>query len=102
MTKQAELVAIAARHRETTPAVQTLLGLLVEKKMIAEEHLSAVNGTAARFKQALALEDGHRVSHDASGLVTHAAQAAAAISTMASLYTALASVLQGLGEDITY
>lgn len=97
---QSDLRAMAEKHRGTNVAVSAILTSLLECEIQAKQHLGAVRGYVGIVEKAVEGEPDYRVMLDQSDLVTSAAKAATALSRIAADYMTLATILQGLGENV--
>lgn len=101
MNAQAKLLEVAGKH-QSNPAVQALLLSINESQQQATSCLSILQRSAETYQHVVALEDGYRVPLDSSEMVTYAAKAHAAMTSMSVSFMNLASVLSALGEQIDY
>lgn len=101
MTTQAQLVELAMK-RQDNPGVRALLLSLTEAKTQLQLAKTQLNAAGQAVDYALAGEPDFSIPLDSSHIVVSAAKMSAAMTRMASDYINLATVLQALGEDISY
>lgn len=101
MTTQTQLLQLAEKHKGS-PAIDAILLALMEDKVQAGLQLRLLQSQSEIMQKAVNGEPGYRVVNDYSDIVTAVARASTAASRMASSYLTLATVLQSLGEDISY
>ncbi len=101
MTKQHELIALGEKHN-ANPGVAAVLLSITEAQAIAKGNLGIVKTASETLALAAAFVPGYGVSPDHSDFVANAAKAAAALSVLNANCLTLATLLQALGEPISY
>ena len=101
MTTQAELIKLAEKHK-SNPAISALLLSLQEARMMVQPSIQAMQGSANVVDLALKGEPDFSIPLDNSHIVVQAAKLSASLTRMASDFFTLATVLQALGEDVSY
>lgn len=100
-TTQAELLELADKHQNNV-TVRNLCVSLKELRTGVQTAHAQMEAYVATQRRALAGDDGFSVSLDNSHLMTAAAKACAALTSMSHIYMVLASALTELGENISY
>jgi hypothetical protein len=100
-TTQAELIALAQKHKDV-PAVKSILVGIKDSQALVTIHLRSVELASGTLAKAAAFEEGYRVAFDHSDFVDSAAKVSNALSRISVLLTTLVSVLTALGETVEY
>jgi hypothetical protein len=100
-TTQAELMALAQKHRDTI-GVRALLLSISEARDIARHTLAVMGQDSEVMQKAVEFEEGYWVGIDHSRMVATTANASAALTNISILLKTLASTLSSLGEEVSY
>ena len=101
-TTPAELLSMAHRHKETSPAVSALLVSITEDWSIANAASLALDEGHTAARRVLNNGGKKRFPHDNSTLVLSSHNLASALSRLNSAFGTLATVLSSLGENVVY
>ena len=101
MTTQAELLELAKKYRNNS-GIRLILLSLSEARQEAEKNIELISPRLESFKLGIHAENGHGVHRNQSEFVMASYKLAASMEHMASDFFNLATILEGLGEEISY